>query len=564
MLSLIFKLVRDNMTFPFMGHIFVNMGINSIIIPLYQKTSNDAIIKNDQYYGLSLVIVILIINQIAQYHHYQCLNPLKTEFRGKIQATLEEFVNEKINDCSFNKIRTLNKAGIKDIKNNTKRSMLYFIDNAIWETINMFPFIGYMGFIMYISVKIGFLYIIGLIVIIMLYPKQKKQEWSEYDIIWKRHYSLETKLFTDIIHQKGDDTMKKMIEMMNHIEKTRRDDKKLHDQYINGIIGLYTLVIIFGIMELMRSLPPTEIIILFVMYIAEIKSGIHSVSNVYSQYGDCYREYIKLEKIIKECIPREKVFQICDFNNLTLNHLNYRYSTLCGFELNLSTPLVFRRGEIIALHGKSGHGKSTFMDIITGIIPYNQYEFELYVDDNKMTKGFCSLINVRSYIEQSESINYEMSIYEIITGVQPIQAVQAVQAVQAIQALSNNNDESVVWDALLMSGCENFTSLVDGTSKKYIYQENVGLSGGEKGRIALARGLYRLMIDIHKYKIACFDEHDKCIETTLLVEISNKIYQYCKEKNVLTFIVAHSTEVKEMTYDQNIYFDEGNISLLKS
>jgi ABC-type protease/lipase transport system fused ATPase/permease subunit len=117
----------------------------------------------------------------------------------------------------------------------------------------------------------------------------------------------------------------------------------------------------------------------------------------------------------------------------------------------------------------------------------------------------------------------------------------------------------MVWDALQICSCNDFLKMENITNElKWIHSKNIGMSGGQKARIALSRTVYRIMKN--KPKFITLDEVDKAIQTELVINIMENIFKYTKLNNILVFVICHSTEVKNLDYwDQIILFRKGNI-----
>jgi ABC-type multidrug transport system fused ATPase/permease subunit len=125
----------------------------------------------------------------------------------------------------------------------------------------------------------------------------------------------------------------------------------------------------------------------------------------------------------------------------------------------------------------------------------------------------------------------------------------------------NLEEEELVWKSLEICKCGDFLKRTNFDNKcKWIYSSNIGMSGGEKGRVGLARTIYRIMCSKPKY--ITLDEVDKSIQSEMVVEIMSNIFEYTKKNNILTFIIAHNPDVKKMKlYDQVIKFTNGIISI---
>lgn len=288
---------------------------------------------------------------------------------------------------------------------------------------------------------------------------------------------------------------------------------------------------------------------------------------LYTQYSDAKREYAKLEEIISKTYKRVEFEQELNFTTITIESLKYIYpqdSNISNkpFELILApdTILSFRTGQIIRLdgnsgHGKSGHGKSTFSDIANGIIPFSEYNSSIYLDENKKLVGFDVLTKFRYNNEQTESICWKPSVYEIVSG-------RTIPLDKNSNPISiDKSDEDIVWNALSICSCIDFLKRDNITNElKWIYTKNIGMSGGQKGRVALARSIYRIMI--MNPRIITLDEVDKAIQSELVINIMKNIYRYAKTNNILMFVICHNSDVKNLNeYDQIVNFTNGVISL---
>ena len=112
----------------------------------------------------------------------------------------------------------------------------------------------------------------------------------------------------------------------------------------------------------------------------------------------------------------------------------------------------------------------------------------------------------------------------------------------------------------MMTSCLDFVKKEDVPNElKWIHTKNVGLSGGQKGRIALARSIYRIITD--KPKMITLDEVDKAIQADLVCEIMTNIFTFTREHQILVFVICHSPDVQRLeTYDQVLNMTKGLIT----
>ena len=320
-----------------------------------------------------------------------------------------------------------------------------------------------------------------------------------------------------------------------------------------------------------------------------MRNSVTMCIGIYTQYIDAKREYAKLEEIIAKTFKRIEMVQELEFDIITIESLEYIYpqdSNISNIPFKLvltaDTVLSFKLGQIIRLEGNSGHGKSTFSDIINGIIPFSEYDGLIKLDGDKKIPGFDVLTQFRYYNEQVESICWKPSVYEIVTG-KTIHMDTNTNTNTDTDTDTNTDtntdtdidididievdkvnkaDEDIVWNALTICSCLDFLKRDNVTNElKWIYTKGIGLSGGQKGRIALARSIYRVMTLCPK--IVTLDEVDKAIQSELVVGIMTNIYKYARINQILMFVICHNSDVKKLDeYDQLIKFNKGVISLM--
>jgi ABC-type iron transport system FetAB ATPase subunit len=146
---------------------------------------------------------------------------------------------------------------------------------------------------------------------------------------------------------------------------------------------------------------------------------------------------------------------------------------------------------------------------------------------------------------------WKPSVYEIISG----RHIEYDD--KNIPIYIDKDDENIVWDALTICLCLDFLKKENITNElKWIHTRNIGMSGGQKGRISLARSVYRIMT--RKPIFITLDEVDKAIQSELVVPIMQNIYRYTRENNILLFVICHNPDVKKLSeYDQVIDFVNG-------
>ena len=89
-----------------------------------------------------------------------------------------------------------------------------------------------------------------------------------------------------------------------------------------------------------------------------------------------------------------------DFKKITLNNVNFKYSEEKEIFTNLNLEIY--KGDKLGIIGKTGSGKSTFINILCGLLEVNKGQ--IYFDENLKDKNYKSLQNIIGYVPQTVSI----------------------------------------------------------------------------------------------------------------------------------------------------------------
>ncbi|WP_228041216.1 ABC transporter ATP-binding protein [Nodosilinea sp. LEGE 07088] len=200
------------------------------------------------------------------------------------------------------------------------------------------------------------------------------------------------------------------------------------------------------------------------------------------------------------------------FNNkISIDRLNYFYP---GSAINSLSQisLTLKKGESIALIGKSGAGKTTLVDVLLGLlIPQSG---DIKVDDFSVYENLRSWQNLIGYIPQTIFLIDDTIERNIAFGV-PDHLIDQHQLSKAIQLAQ-------------LSGL--IDQLPDGI-QTMVGEHGVRLSGGQRQRIGIARALY------HEREILVLDEATSALDSETENLISQSIQQLSGTKTMI--IIAH-------------------------
>ena len=174
-----------------------------------------------------------------------------------------------------------------------------------------------------------------------------------------------------------------------------------------------------------------------------------------------------------------------------------------------------KQAKRVAIMGKSGSGKSTFLSLVSGII--------------KPDSGDILLNNV-SYkdLEESEINDFRASnigfIFQNFHLVSYLNALENVMLPGKVCNIKNTKEKAI---ELLKSV---------GLAHRLEHLPSQ-LSGGEKQRVAIARAL------IHKPKIILADEPSGNLDEDTGIAVMDTLFELIKKNNTTLILVTHSKEV---------------------
>lgn len=192
---------------------------------------------------------------------------------------------------------------------------------------------------------------------------------------------------------------------------------------------------------------------------------------------------------------------------LSVNHLSIAYQTtqvLNKFDLSLAT------GDIFALTGDSGSGKSSALRFIAGLDEVQSGQVVL--DGRQLSNN-----GVHNIVPELREIGMVFQDYALF----PHMNVKKNIAF-GIHHLSNSEQQAKVEELLLMIGLE-------GIKKKYPHQ----LSGGEQQRVALARAL------APSPKLLLLDEPFSSLDKNHQEQLVLQVRGILKKTNVTSILVTH-------------------------
>ena len=302
------------------------------------------------------------------------------------------------------------------------------------------------------------------------------------------------------------------------------------------------LVILIGsvyiIYNIYNNIPLLNILPNIIIFSFAAYRILPSISQLYYNYTLIKYSSKSLDKI-------KETFNLMDKNNLyvskkqilNLNHklelenVSFKYSEKNNHIID-NINIKFKKGDIIGLFGNSGSGKTTFINILLGLLTPTSGVIKF---DNEKIINFKSnnLNKLISFVPQDFYL-LDLSIKENI----------------CIGLENHEINKENLENAIRLSRLD---VLVKDKGIDFIIGENGNkLSGGQRQRISLARSLY------YKPKMLILDEATSSLDKKTELEIINDIIN--PDVATIVLVVSHD---KELIDKCNIIYKIQNTNIIK-
>ncbi len=214
-------------------------------------------------------------------------------------------------------------------------------------------------------------------------------------------------------------------------------------------------------------------------------------------------------------------------NQISLNNLSFSYQESSTLEKNLildKVNLTIKKGSKIGIIGESGSGKSTFIDILMGLL--TNYKGEILIDGKNVRSSFSGWQKNIGCVPQDVFILDDTLKKNIAFG---------------LDEETINNDK--IYQTLELAGLKGFVDNLPLKIETMIGEKGDRISGGQKQRVGIARALY-LDPDI-----LILDEPTSALDETTEEKIVKEIFEKNKSKTVI--FVSHNQN--NLNYCETIY-----------
>lgn len=270
-------------------------------------------------------------------------------------------------------------------------------------------------------------------------------------------------------------------------------------------------------------------IVAIFQYLQQLGKMFFNITNDYQDIIRMKTDYVSSDDILEiEDFVNEDLFGNTNWKQIDVKNLNFLHdtSTIHGSIRNINISL--KSNSKIAVVGPSGAGKSTLLLLLRGL--YNPDSCNTYIDGK--LNNLSSLSSLTTLIPQDPEIFENTIQYNICFGVEKLE----VDLLESIEIARLN---------------QLLDKLANGLNTD-IREKGVNLSGGEKQRLALARGI----VAAKDSSILLLDEPTSSVDAYNEGLIYNKLFEKFNNRCIISSI--HRLHLLYM-FDYIYVMSEGNL-----
>jgi ABC-type multidrug transport system fused ATPase/permease subunit len=243
--------------------------------------------------------------------------------------------------------------------------------------------------------------------------------------------------------------------------------------------------------------------------------------------------FVSINNLAKELFykkQKNKYKEIIKFtNNIRLRNINFSYikkNTKVLNNLNIS----INKGDRVGIIGKTGSGKSTLVDIISGLI--TNFEGQFLIDEKMIDLNRCEWGQKIGYVSQNtfifnETIKFNLSFNNLTKNSEILEVLDQVESTAFVKGLKKSVNT-------------------------VIGEKAINLSGGQAQRLGIARSIF------NKPELLILDEAFSGIDDLTEKKIVKNIFNNYKDMTIIN--IAHKGKSLDFC---NKVFDLSNKKLKK-
>lgn len=511
-----------------------------IIEDFHKNNASSEIVKNELIHNIIWILVTTLIAGILRFLMRQTLIVMSRHVEFDLKN--EVFKHYEILDQNFYKS---NRTG--DLMNRISEDVArvrQYVGPAVMYSINTFISFTVVIIYMYNVSPLLTLYTILPLPILAFIIFKLSQEINKRSTIFQQYLSKVSSFTQEIFS--GIRIVKAYAlenQYQNNMEDLAKESKSksmslarvqsLFGPLMLALIGTSNLIVIYfgGMMYINGTIKSIGTIAEFILYVNMLTWPVASIGWVSSLVQEAeasqkrINEFLKIETEIKNKTSEKTNIQgDIEFRNVSFTYEDTKIKALKNISFKV------KKGETLAILGKTGSGKSSILSLITRM--YDIKEGRITIDSKKID---------------------EVNLYDLRTsiGIVPQDAFLFSDTIKNNIKFGKENatDEEVINAAKKAVVHNNIVHF----KKQYetiLGERGITLSGGQKQRVSIARAI------IKNPEILLLDDCLSAVDTETEEQILNNLLEI--SKNRTTIIVSHRVSSAKNA-DKIIILDEGQI-----
>ena len=393
----------------------------------------------------------------------------------------------------------------------------------VYAVINVF---GSLTILFFVDVRIAlfaFVASVTILIMIMSFDRKLRRYYKELNTFSNRVsaavFDYVSNIFTVVTLRLKKTVAREVNERLMASNDTNKKSVVLNEiKWGLGDIAITVMTVAVLMFRAYNDYVTTGVILIGTLYI--LYGYLNKVGSTFQRFAQIYGQIVRYDARIAGAYPIDKEFEKVraevgeklppDWNEIELKNFNFKYNEEGDKKQLHNVDIKFKRGEKVALIGESGSGKSTILSLIRGLYPPDKGD--IYCDGKKLSHGSVRLKNHVTLIPQDPEIFNNTIRYNITMDLR----------------VKKENVEKVIEIA-------QFKKVVDRLDKGLntnVLEKGVSLSGGEKQRLALARGI----LAARKSEILLLDEPTSSVDSLNEMKIHDALFKVFRKKTIISSI----------------------------
>ncbi len=517
----------------------------TLVPPYLTKMLVDDVIPSDDTGKLGIIVLLLLSSHLAHYLLAMVKNYMMRICGHSILLSLRNDVYKKAQylPMSFYD-KTSTGSVINRINSDTNTLQAFMMRITQEVVVQLFTLVGIVLIMLFMDWKLTLLSLIPVPIVAFIARKFSRKILPYYRRIWRRSSAV-SGLLSDTIpgvrviksFTNEDNAVAKFKEHTDEWFEVDKSGSKIivtFPQVISFLMTCGSLLIwgVGGLQVINGNGISLGLLMSFISYASMFYGPVNFFANLSDSYQGAVAAAERLFDIIdaepekdfgKGNIPKEEVKGKIEFRNV-----NFSYDKAKKILKNIN--LTINEGDVVGIVGTTGSGKSTLVNLFLRY--YDAYDGEILLDGTDIQKIDMNWFRGQiGYVQQEPMMFHDTIFNNIAFGSNEYSVEEVINAAEVAHAHDFIVKQPDGYDCVLG-------------------ERGVGLSGGEKQRVSIARAVLK------NPSVLVFDEATASVDSETEHHIQAAIEQLIGGRT--TIMIAHRLSTLSMA-NKIVVLDNGEI-----